>query len=138
VPGWAVTALDASQPALDAARHQLDVIGTEQQRMQLHFIQGNMTALPVPDKSVHVVLAFNVLEQIPDVPAALREVCIFNPLCYALQCTRCQDDQLENELPACLVTLHCLLPCRHVQDVVSVAVMTGLRRCICGCDDWTM
>ncbi|HEX4825158.1 MAG TPA: methyltransferase domain-containing protein [Candidatus Polarisedimenticolaceae bacterium] len=66
-PSGAVVGIDASAPMLAAAARRCEALG------HASFHAGDATRLPVDDASFDRVICVQVLEFVPDVPAALRE-----------------------------------------------------------------
>ena len=74
IPGWQITALDQSLVALGISHGRLLQVGTSAQQAAVSHQQGKLSGSPIESNSMDAVLAFNVLEQIPDLKASLVEV----------------------------------------------------------------
>jgi len=70
--GFEVTAVDLSQPMLEDAERALRAAYPD---ARVRFQQADLTRLPFPDGHFPAVLCWGVLMHIPDVDAALRELC---------------------------------------------------------------
>jgi hypothetical protein len=74
IPGWNVIAMDQSLVAVQTAHARMDSHGSHVQRAYSSFRKARISQTNLPSASVDVVLAFNVLSQVPDLRAALQEV----------------------------------------------------------------
>jgi ubiquinone/menaquinone biosynthesis C-methylase UbiE len=74
IPGWHVVALDRSAVCVSTAEDRLRRHGSVQQRQQSSFWKGSLHETALESASVDVVVAYNVLDQVEDLRAALKEV----------------------------------------------------------------
>jgi SAM-dependent methyltransferase len=69
LPGSEITCLDYSPDMMSAARERAKCAGIQ----NVHFIQGDVGALPFEDESFDIVLSLNGFHAFPDKEAAYRE-----------------------------------------------------------------
>lgn len=69
LPGAEITCLDYSPDMMSAARERAKCAGIQ----NVHFIQGDVGALPFEDESFDIVLSLNGFHAFPDKEAAYRE-----------------------------------------------------------------
>lgn len=74
VPNWHVIALDRSKVALHVAEQHLKRSVPQAQQDAVQFKEADLTRTGLAARSVDVVVAYNVLEVVPNLRAALKEV----------------------------------------------------------------
>eukprot|EP00892_Ulva_mutabilis_P009704 jgi/Ulvmu1/7105/UM034_0011.1 len=74
VPGWSVIAIDQAKASLDVARAAFKRLAHKHPTANATFLHAPIDRLPLADASVDAVLLFSVLEEMPDLRAAFREV----------------------------------------------------------------
>lgn len=74
VPDWSVVAVDQAQRSLDVAKAAFEATKVKHPSASATFVHAPIERLPLEDASIDAVLLFNVLEEMPDMRAAFREV----------------------------------------------------------------
>lgn len=74
VPGWSIIAVDQAKASLDVAKAAYEAVKPNLPSSNATFLHAPIDRLPLADASVDVVLLFSVLEEMPDLRAAFREV----------------------------------------------------------------
>lgn len=67
--------MDQAKTSLDVARTTFEAMKAEHPNANVTFVHAPIERLPLADASLDAVLLFNVLEEMPDMRAAFREVC---------------------------------------------------------------